>query len=347
MKHFQLHFEPETYVLYEENNNKYYRKPWREVSICKGIKRLHYNTKNWKHYIIIDIDNEDIYKYREQNLPEPNFILANKDKVGGHLFYVLNKGIYYKNEYFVKMWEEVHKNFTITSGGDTLAKGYVGKFINSCHFDYIEIEPYPHKIQDLYNIIHSRTVNNQAYSPTKLNPYITASKKKTKPLKTFKSLDLIVIGERNNTIFDKVRKYAYIHILKLSLFEFEQAVHSYIDSLNNSLLSPLEKSEIVATATSIIKYCISNKQSIESYNNSHKSKNRGIMELPVGQELGAKQKLGALYVAEQKRKKTIFNLRLSIIEMKAKELNINVSSLSKVSKISKKTIYRYREKLTF
>ncbi len=68
---------------------------------------------------------------------------------------------------------------------------------------------------------------------------------------------------------------------------------------------------------------------------------------PQEQEIKAKQKLGAEYTAEQRAKKTIFKLRLSIIEMKAREIKINISSLSKYSKISRPTITKYREKLSF
>ena len=213
---YELHFNPESWVLYEEHNGKYYRLPWQQLYHETAVKRIHYNSSKWKHYLIIDIDNADLYKYREQNLPEPNFILKNKDKVGGHLFYVLDKGVYFKNEYYLNKWKVLQKAFTTVAGGDPLNKGYVGKFINSLHFEFIELNPYSYDIDYLYSKINHTPTNNQAYSPKSFITYKYTNPNNTKPLKSFKSLDLIQVGERNNSLFDKTRKFAYIQVIKLS-----------------------------------------------------------------------------------------------------------------------------------
>lgn len=350
-QHFELHFTPDSWVLYEELKGGYYRTQWKNlVKWGGGVKRLHYNTSKWKNYIIIDIDNENIYKYREQKLPEPNFILHNKDKAGGHLFYVLDKGIYQESNFYLEQWKQVHKNFTIVSGGDVKAKGYVGKYINSNHFKYEEIEPKPYSISYLYSFINNKVVNNQAYRREKQNRYIDTTKNNKKPYRANigqKNLDLILIGERNDTLFNKARKYAYIQVLKLSKHNFERALKSYINNLNNELLAPQEQSEIDATAKSIIKYCLENKERIENYSREN-AKDRGVMGLQEKEiELKEKQRLGAEYTAEQKQSKTIFKLKLSIIEMKARDLKINNTSLSKWSKISLATVKRYKEDLKF
>lgn len=345
--HFELHFQAHHFILYQETNGSWYRAKYQEIATAKDIKRIHYNTAKWKNYIIIDIDNENLYKYRDNNLPEPNFIMKNKDKEGGHLFYVLDRGVYFKNEYYLNKWDTLQKAFTDISGGDPLNKGFVGKFINSRHFDYIELNPYAYDIDYLYSKINHTPKNNQAYNPKSFTAYKYTTKSKIKPLKSFKSLDLIAVGERNNTLFNKTRRYAYLQVLKLNQDDFKKAVLNYITKLNNSLLVELTTAEITATAKSIIKYCLNNKQSIEDYTKSDNFKNRGIMELPQEQELKEKQRLGAEYTAEQKVKKTIFKLKLSLIEMKARELKINISSLSKYSKISRPTIIKYRDKLSF
>lgn len=345
--HFELHFKQKQFVLYEETNQKYYRKQWQEIAGCGDIKRIHYNTEKWKNYLIIDIDNPDLYKYKENNLPEPNFILKNKHKEGGHLFYVLDKGVYFKNEYYLNKWKILQKEFTTVAGGDPLNKGYVGKFINSIHFEYIEINPYAYDIDFLYSKINIETSNNQAYSPKKFNPYIIPTKKEKKPYKANMSLNLIQIGERNNTLFEKVRKYAYIQVLQLNKQDFKRVVFEYSEKLNNSLLTPLNKAEIKATARSINKYCLKNIDKIKAYK-TEKHVKRGIMELTSKEiSLKEKQRLAAEYTAKQKNNKTILKLSISLNEMKQQGLKINISTLSKYAKISRPTIIKYKENLEF
>lgn len=344
--HFELHFQPHTWVLYEEKNGSWYRTQYKNIATAGNIKRIHYNTEKWKNYIIIDIDNENLYKCRENGLPEPNFILKNKSKIGGHLFYVLDKGIYYKNEYYLEKWKTLQKEYTKLAGGDPQNKGYVGKFVNSKHFEYIELNEYAYDINYLSSKIINFSSNNQAYSPKKHNPYIIPTKKEKKPIRAFKTSHLVQTGERNNTLFDKTRKYAYIQILKMDKNTFKQNVFDYALQLNNKFLEPQQKSEVKATVRSIIKYCLKNKTKIEEYS-KEKHINRGIMDLPQEQVLREKQRLAATYTAKQKAKKTIFKLRLAIIEMKAREINISINSLVKYSKISKNTVRKYRDKLSF
>ena len=92
-EHFQLHFEPDHRILYQEPvTGAWLRKEWQYITSSR-TKRIQYNTSKLQNYIIIDIDNSDIYKYREANLPEPNFIVKNKHKAGAHLFYVLDRTV--------------------------------------------------------------------------------------------------------------------------------------------------------------------------------------------------------------------------------------------------------------
>ncbi len=344
--HFELHFQPNSWVLYEELNGSWHRTQYKNIATCGNIKRIHYNSEKWKNYIIVDIDNKNLFEYRKKGLPEPNFILKNKNKVGGHLFYVLDKGIYFKNKYYLEKWQTLQVEYTKIAGGDPLNKGYVGKFVNSKFFEYIELNPFAYNVNYLASKIINFSVNNQAYKPKKHNPYIIATKTNKKPINSFKSPTLVKVGERNNTLFNKTRKYAYIQVLKVNKNTFKQNVFNYALQLNQRFLEPQQESEVKATARSIIKYCLKNKAKIEQYN-TEKHIKRGIMDLPPEQALKKKQQLGAEYTAQQKANKTIFKLRLAIIEMKARELKINISSLSKYSKISRPTIRKYKENLEF
>ena len=342
--HFNLHFEPQFFVLYEENNGKYYRRKWEEVSQYKNIKRIHYNSENWKNYLIIDIDNDEIYKYKDAGLPNPNFILKNKDKPGAHLFYVLDKGIYFKNTYYLNKWQILQKEFTRLAGGDALNKGYVGKFINSKHFEYIELEIYSYNIDYLASKINFTSFNNQAYLPlkTQQDKVISISKKS----ENSPNVNIIGVGERNNAIFNKTRKYAYIQVLKYSEKLFANLVQEYAYKINNDLFIPLQDAEVKATVKSIVKYCQKHKEKIATYSKEN-HKQRGIMKLSKEQTLKEKQKLAAKYTHKQKKEKTLLKLQLCILSMKEKELKINISTLEKYSKITRKTIREHRENLAF
>ena len=167
------------------------------------------------------------------------------------------------------------------------------------------------------------------------------SKKKTTK-KNFNEYGLIGEGKRNDYIFEKTRKYAYIKILKIDEKQFIESVKIYAESLNENLLIPLFNGEVKATTKSIIKYCINNKKKIKKYNNSD-DKNRGIMSLENSKKtIRQKQKLGAEYTAKIKKEKTILKLKKAVLNMQEKGLKINISSLSKYSKISRPTILKNR-----
>jgi len=344
--HFQLHFQPSSWILYEEANGQYYRKQWKEISHIGAIKRIHYNTSNWKNYLIIDIDSDDLYQWKENNLPAPNFILKNKEKVGGHLFYVLDRGIFHKNTYYLNKWNILQKEYTRVAGGDPLNKGYVGKFINSNHFEYIEIESSAYDIDFLFSKVNVNPTNNHSYTPQQGSFLYEkpTSKVKNNPRPNIDT-SIIVEGERNDHIFNKTRKYAYTCVNFLTKEDFSNSIQNYVERLNQNLLKPLKMGEIRATTKSIIKYCLRNKEKIKNYNLD--AKNRGVMNLDSTITKREKQKLGAAYSAKIKANKTILKLQLAILEMKEIEQKITISSLSKFTKISRPTITKYRDELAF
>ena len=57
MEHFQLHFEPQHRVLYQEPTGAWLTASWQDIATSPSIKRIQYNTEQLQNYIIIDIDN--------------------------------------------------------------------------------------------------------------------------------------------------------------------------------------------------------------------------------------------------------------------------------------------------
>lgn len=349
LEHFTFHFDLDHYVLYQDERYKdndkegWDKKPFEYIAkYSKFIKRIQYNTVKFIQYIIIDIDNFDIYKYREHNIPEPNLIIKNDKKVGGaHLFYILDRPIFQnkKSQYYVDMWREIFKKFTYASGGDIEANGHIGKnYLNDwlfCH-EVIEVEPY--SLKNLYEVAKSI---KKPIKPIDWKNKFTELKAKTKPTqRTIKKLDT-EIGSRNVDIFNTLRLYAYSVVKSgnnASSLELMLTIEG--KRLNSTIKEPLSNKEIEKTIRSICKYCLKNERAIIQ------SKDKGVMELDKNLTIKKKQALGANYTNEQQINKTKLKIQKAVIDMKEQGLKINGSSVAKYTKIHRNTISKYKELLT-
>ena len=322
--HFELHFEPDYFVHYQAINGDWYKKEWSALTQEKRVKRIQYNTKRFKNYIIIDIDNANLYKYKNK-LPEPNFIIKNRDKRGGHLFYVLSQTV--KNEFFTKIWQNIQKEFSIKAGGDILNRGFIGKNINN-NIDF-EIE----------------FLETSAYDINYLNTFTTSTEQKqllkaTKQEQQTKGTKEVLVG-RNVSIFDDLRVFSYAQIKKsVNDEDFLTIVTAYAQNLNNEYKEQLSQSELNDIIKSVTKYCINNKQAIKE------SKKRGKMQLQNENiDLKDKQRLSAKYSSEVKQAKTEAKIKTALIEMKYKTIKISMYSVAKYTNLSKSTISKYKELL--
>ena len=324
MEHFQLHFEPEHRVLYQEPSGAWLTASWKNIATASSIKRIQYNTEQLKNYIIVDIDNSDIYKYREANLPEPNFIVKNKHKVGAHLFWVLDRTI--ATPYYKKLWKEVFKSFTIQSGGDEVAKGFIAKNLNNnIDFNIEFIEPIAYNINSLAHYKMQNHAQIEISAPR-------APKKQKQP-------QLIKTKGRNTEIFNKVRLLAYQEVKRsVNDDDFKTIILNYAHKLNKELFDyPLEDNELEGIVKSVVKYCLENKSMIKKYN-----KNKGAMNLDDLLSIKQKQRLAAQFTNEVKSNRVKMKIQVAIIEMKKQNLKLNVSSVAKYTKLSRPTITKYK-----
>lgn len=331
--HFTLHFERDNYVLTQSavagiwNRQKY--------SYIRNnpndFKRLQYNTTKYRNYLIIDIDNENIYKYRENSIPEPNFIIKNRHKKGAHLFYVLNRVIINsdKSQYYIKQWEKIHKAFSIKAGGDIQNVGFIGKnMFNDLDFEYIELEEKAYSLKNLYQY-----TDNHLKTPGELKQ----SKTINLSTKTHKVSLNRNIGSRNTDLFNSLRLFAYSLIKKQEneiSFKFNLELEAKI--LNSSLTNPLEENELRDIINSISKYCLKNVNKILN------SKDRGKLNLDNNLSIKEKQVLGGKYSKELRISKTITEIKKGISEMKSQGIKINTNSVSKYLSKNIKTIRRYK-----
>jgi hypothetical protein len=119
--------------------------------------------------------------------------------------------------------------------------------------------------------------------------------------------------------------------------DFNTIILHYAHKLNKESYDyPLEDNELEGIVKSIVKYCLENKSMIKKY------KNRGVLNLDNLLTLKEKQKLGANYSSKVKATKNEMKIQIALIEMKKQECKINVSSVSKYTKLSRPTITKYK-----
>lgn len=327
-QHFELHFQASSYVHYHAKEDIWAKATHEDLSLYRGSKRIQYNTEKYKKYIIVDIDDEKLFLFENTKLPKPNFILKNRDKIGGHLFYVLDRTI--THEYYTKLWREVQKYFNLTQGGDPKNVGFIGKNVNnSKDFEYIEVEPCAYNINFLHDFIQNDTKN--VVQNKKLFSDLRISKPKIQK-------QLINTTSRNVDLFNDIRTFAYKMIKKSHNDEdFCSIVALQATKMNLQYIYPMKSIEVNGIVKSISKWCIKNKSKIKNY------KKVGVMNLDANIDQKSKEKMGAAYSAKAKKSKTELKIQVACIEMKSKNIKVNVSNVAKYTNLSRPTITKYKK----
>jgi hypothetical protein len=331
-EHYKFHFKETSWILYEcKITKKWGRCTFLDLHKFKNnVSRIQYNTTKYINYIIIDIDNDELELYKNKELPSPNFILKNRFKRGGHLFYVLDRTI--SHEYYKSLWSDTFKYFTNQLSGDENYTGYIAKnYLNEADFEYIELEHKAYNIYDLYKHVK----HNKIYTTLFKEEQKTNKKAKLKVNNNYASLG------RNCAIFESGRLFAY-SLVKENLEEksFKMSLYVHLKELNNNYASGLNDSELRKIWRSITKYCLKNKEKI-------KTSFKKIKKMELGDEMSLKekQKAAANYASKVKAEKTILEIKKAIAEMKEQNIKINISSVAEYSKIHRNTISKYKELL--
>ena len=294
---------------------------------ASGHPRLQYNRANkFLRYIIIDCDNNDFIDIleNENTILKPNYIIQNKNKAGGHLFFILEKPILKSKsfEYFSKRFFHIYKMLTEFYNGDKLAKGYIGKnYLNKWDFNHFVLNPQMFSLEDLEK-------NLPAIEKKQIHILPTSNDKIFRIGKVELKLN-VSIGTRNISLFNQLRKYAYIVKSSNDLFSL---LENQSVQINESFESPLPLSEVKATVRSIFKYFNSK--------DFKEIKKVGVMDLDDDLTKHQKQSLGAEYSAKVKKTKTIVKIEIAIKELKMRNQKITKSAIADISKLSLKTIQR-------
>lgn len=330
-EHYKFHFKETSWILYEcKITKKWGRCTFLDLHKFKNnVSRIQYNTTKYINYLIIDVDTDQLELYKNKELPTPNFILKNRFKRGGHLFYVLDRTISHK--YFKTLWHDTFKYFTNQLSGDENYTGYIAKnYLNEADFEYIELEHKAYNINDLYKHVKNNVIYNNLFpEEQKVN-----KKAKLKVNNNYADLG------RNCALFENARLYAY-SLVKEDLEEktFKMNLLINLKELNNNYINKLNDSEVRKIWRSINKYCLKNKEKIKT---SFKGK-----KLDLGEDMSIREKeqAGAAYTANIKREKTKLEIKKAIIEMKEQGIKININSVAKYTKKQTKTIRNYKDLL--
>lgn len=331
-EHFKLHFKETSWILYEcKITKKWGRTTFLNLHKFKNnVSRIQYNTTKYINYLIIDVDTDQLELYKNKELPSPNFMLKNRFKRGGHLFYVLDRTI--SHEYYKSLWYDTFKYFTNQLSGDENYTGYIAKnYLNEADFEYIELEHKAYNINDLYKHVK----HNKIYTTLFKEEQKTNKKAKLKINNNY-----AILG-RNCAIFESGRLFAY-SLIKENLEEksFKLNLLIHLKELNNNYASGLSDSEVRKIWRSIVKYCLKHRDKI-------KTSFKKIKKMELGDEMSLKEKqqAAANYASKVKAEKTILEIKKAIAEMKEQNIKINISSVAEYSKIHRNTISKYKELL--
>lgn len=326
-EHFKLHFELNHYVHYQEYDGRWLRAKWQDiVAKPNGIKRIQYNTSNFKRYIIVDIDNENIFGFEKLDIPNPNFIVKNNDKNGGHLFWVLDRVC--TSKYYIKLWRDIQKYFTKVLDGDAKNVGSIGKNpYNSLDFEYIEIYPHYYTLKELSSFVPEEIEEKQVQEEL---PFF-------RDYKTINKKGKVVSNGRNVDLFNTSRVFAYQLIKEdIDTINFKFKLLNKIKEENNNFSCPLKNKEVLDIYKSIVKYCLKNWGSIKQNRKEKKVKIEENMSIKEKQQLGAK------YTNEVRKLKTQKTIENAIIDLKAKGIKVNITNLADYTKIHRNTIRNFK-----
>lgn len=206
--------------------------------------------------IVIDIDRDirAIARANEWtsalNVPEPNYVLLNKENGHGHIFYELVQGIALYDGARRKPIEylaAVEKLLTQLLGGDP---GYAGYFCKNARHERWELVPgrlEKYTLGELYD-----------YKPHKTKKQLAAEKQQKKKATNFKNAQAKIEEAagfgRNCQLFTQLRFWSYSAVHEYTALDaWHEVTRKQAEELN-VFAAPLEPSEVRAIARSVAKW---------------------------------------------------------------------------------------------
>jgi len=285
-------------------------------TLALNYKFIQLSNDRYTKFISIDIDGvynksiSDMISYvMEQGLPVPT-IIAKTDK-GFHLHWYLYNSVFKNNYKDMNKYKQVTDRFNLLLGGDS-------------HFARFIVRN-PLKHEHFYSGVFYDSIDDfkEFYKEIEIKP-------KKKQQYTFrKQIDWssVVIGERNQVLYNYIRTFMFNNWTKCTLDGFiDEALNC-----NSKISEPLNDSEVVETVKSVYNWVS------KVYNPNYTSEFK----------INYNRKL-----AKQKQEKTLNKIKTNLVLLyKSGMLSVlkllsgryTIYGLSKLLKVDRKTVKKYIE----
>jgi hypothetical protein len=281
------------------------------------------NNQFIKRFIVIDMDIAvDIH-----SLPiTPTWAVQNSGDKKAHLIYELEYPISTKNKKALNYYYAVKTALTNFLGGDLAYTDVIVKSPFSIQFDRY-YNPVKYTLSTLMDAIQE--------GGGSVVPERRFGRNSWRAKENSIDLSKVVEGNRNASIFNIVRRYAYGLDHKDS--DLFNKILNYAREINSQIAKPLPDSEIRATAKSIYKYVSAGKHLAFT-----DKKNRGVCtELGLIEEkmtLRERQQVGAYYTNESQREKMESKIEEAVLSLSFDREIFNLTLMDIAREMAKKTL---------
>ena len=306
------------------------------------------NNQKYYNYLGIDIDDPkfDINLLRHIT---PTLIVKNLNNNKMHISFKLKSPVYKNSHKQVKWFTSIKNRMNKFFGGDKAFTNFLTK--NPFHQNFTsQFNKVSYTMEYLENFLQDMGLKEE---PKPRQPEIKITKSPTKSISYVViplEIERIRFGNRNTSIFNLVRNFAYKLRRTGEEVEFEK-IFNAVQTTNNALTCQgLDYTELRTIAQSITDF-VRNR-----YEPRRKPRNEGVMydkkllnkEDRKELDKSSRQSLGAVYTAQIKREKRIKEIEkvidrlLCYDDIEPEDITIPLI-LESGTDIPKSTLYRYKE----
>ena len=271
-------------------------------------------------WLTFDLDHSDMMAWERQGLPEPNFIVRDRQSGNGHITYAIESVCRSANasQAPLRYLKAIQRTMTRLLKADSAFANHVTK------------NPFSERWLTTW-------LHDKSFSLGDLHEYLPD----TLDLPTFNASEALEIDvtARNCSVFDLTRHWAYrkVHLFKTNSTEreWERTLLDKAQSFANEVVCPkrgsLPFNEISSIARSVSRWTWNH------YVTSTPT-HRGIMSLDKDLTGAERRKLGAEYTHQVRREKTESKVRQAIQELLDKEMPVTKTAVANITGISRQHI---------
>ncbi len=295
-------------------------------------KLIQFNGPKYTSYLLFDIDQSNaMHAWQTFNLPQPTLVIENPYNGHAHYAYELSVPVKlgnYKTAYFASV---IRDTMRIALQSDPNYKGNLTK--NPFHHDW--------RVQS-----HNRT-----YTFAELIKHLDMpepKQTKQKRRSTQSNLSNITKYSRNLTFKDWLRYWSYANVRFYSnQQEFEIALKLQAELFNNEFVGTLQGKLKDFEVRKWVKWILPwtwQRYTEGKFRYNSGSKRQPLLNLPISMSLHERQQIGQDYTSQQRVAKTEDKIVWAIQTLTKDGCPVNKSSVSRLTGLSRPTVYVYWEK---